>query len=435
MSASPSSELPAGELLVPRRPVPVSAELRVPGSKSIANRALVLAALADGESIIRNVPGGDDTTAMLDCLRVLGLDVRVGADDVTIVGANRAWSTRPHVLFAGLAGTTSRFLTAMAALASSPITIDGHPPLRSRPFGPLHDALVQLGVDVAADHPGGLPATVTGPPQRGRVEMRGDVSSQYITALMMIGPYLPGGLDLVVSTPLVSRPYVELTAATMARFGVDDVEVADAAVRVGPGTYAPTDLTVEPDASSASYPLGIAAICGGEVTISGLGADALQGDAQFADLLAAMGCDVDRTATSVRVRSSGRLSGLDVDLADVSDLVPTMAVIAAFAETPTRISGVGFIRAKESDRLGDLADELQRAGVRITATDDGLVIEPSTTHVHSARLRTHHDHRLAMAFGVLAARVEGIVVDDAAVVSKSWPSYWADLDAAFGRNS
>lgn len=412
---------------------PVDATVDVPGSKSIANRALVAAALADGTSHLANVPAGDDTVAMLACLRELGLDADLGdGGTVALTGAGVDWPSGERLLFAALAGTTSRFVTALAALGRSPITIDGHPPLRSRPFGPLHDALTQLGVDVRPGESfGKLPATITGPPRSGGVQIPGDVSSQYVSALMLIGPYLPGGLRLTLTTPLVSRPYVELTRATMSWFGFDDVEIGDRAIRVGAGRYLPADVTIEPDASSASYPLAVAAVCGGRVTVPGLGAGALQGDARFADVLAEMGCEVERSVDSVTVRSTGELRGVDVDMADISDLVPTVAVVAAFATTESRIRGVGFIRAKESDRLGDLARELRTAGGDVDETDDGLIVRPSRARLHGATLGTHHDHRLAMAFAVLGSRVGGIEVADPGVVSKSWPDFWTVLHESF----
>ncbi len=411
---------------------PLDASVAVPGSKSVANRLLVCAALADGTSELSNVPDGDDTAAMVDCLGALGPEVVVDGDRVSISGAGPHWTAGPLALHAGLAGTTSRFVTALAALGSAPITIDGLPPLRRRPFGPLHDALGQLGVRVeAVDTPGNLPTIVEGPPTSGTATIRGDVSSQYVTALMLIGPYLPGGLRLELTSELVSRPYVELTAHAMSRFGCGAVEIGSTTIGVPAGRYRPTTVAVEPDASSASYPLGLAALHGGVVEVAGLGAGSLQGDARFADLLAQMGCEVERDGRSTRVRRTGPLRGLDVDMADVSDLVPTLAVVAAVATTPSRVRGVGFIRHKESDRLGDLAAELRSAGVDIDETDDGLDIRPSAGSLRAARLATHHDHRLAMAFGMLATLVEGIEIEDPGVVSKSWPGFWGMLDESF----
>ncbi len=411
---------------------PLAATVAVPGSKSIANRALVCAALAHGTSVLSNVPDGDDTVAMLGCLAGLGIGSTRDEDRVTIGVSGALFDSAADIVHAGLAGTTSRFVTALAALGSTPIRIDGDPPLRRRPFGPLHDALQQLGVAVTpGELPGQLPVTVQGPPTSGTVRIRGDISSQFVTALMLIGPYLADGLRIELTSRLVSRPYVDMTVAVMGWFGHDDISIDDGVIDIGPGRYRPSMIAIEPDASSASYPLALAAVVGGSVHVAGLGLEALQGDARFADLLAEMGCSVVRTPDGVWV---GRdldqdIEGLDVDMADISDLVPTMAVVAAFAASPTVIRGVGFIRDKESDRLGDVAAELRRAGVDIDETEDGLIVRPSLTSIHAAQLATHHDHRLAMAFGVLGSAVDGIVVEDPAVVTKSWPGFWSMLEA------
>jgi 3-phosphoshikimate 1-carboxyvinyltransferase len=299
-------------------------------------------------------------------------------------------------------------------------------------MGPLHDALTALGATVrVAETEGHLPVTVAGPLRRAdAVMMPGDVSSQYATALMLIAPYVPGGLKLWFSSGLVSRPYLEITRSVMAAFGVDDVDIHDRHVTVGAGEYQATDYVVEPDASSASYPLAAAAMVGGATSVRGLGSTSVQGDARFVELLAAMGCTVvvGETDTVVMRRRDTPLRGIDVDMSDISDLVPTLAVVATQAVTPTRISGVGFIRGKESDRLGDLAAELRKTGAVVTVEPDGLLVEP-TDQLHGARLATHHDHRLAMAFGLLGLVVDGIEIEDPSVVSKSWPSYWDALAA------
>jgi 3-phosphoshikimate 1-carboxyvinyltransferase len=412
---------------------PLDATVEVPGSKSIANRALVCAALADGESELVGIPPGDDTRAMTDCLARLGVAVSVGAGRALVTGTGGRLAAGPARLDAGLAGTTSRFVTAVATLADGPVTIDGDPPLRRRPMGPLHDALLALGADVRAHGDGNLPVTVTGPLRHGgKVELPGDVSSQFLTALMLIGPRLEGGLEIALSTPLVSVPYVDLTARVMAAFGVDGVEVGGDRVVVPAARYRGVAFAVEPDASSASYPLAMAAAVGGRVQVPGLTAASAQADVRFAALLGAMGCHVDDAAGALDVTRDPRspLRGIDVDLRDTSDLVPTLAAVAATASTATRIRGVGFIRAKESDRLGDLAAELARTGAAVTVEDDGLVIGPG--RLHGARLDPHDDHRLAMAFGVLGTVVDGIEVSDPGVVSKSWPEYWSVRDEIVG---
>jgi len=260
--------------------------------------------------------------------------------------------------------------------------------------------------------------------------MPGDVSSQYITAMMLIAPYVPGGLKLWLSTGLVSRPYLEITRTVMDAFGVSDVEIHDRHVSVGRGEYFPSEFRVEPDASSASYPLAAAAMVGGAVSVHGLGSSSTQGDARFVEVLESMGCltTVGASDTVVMRRRDMPLRGIDIDMSDISDLVPTMAVVATQAVTPTRITGVGFIRAKESDRLGDLAHELRKTGAEVSVEEDGLLIQP-TDLLKGARLETHHDHRLAMAFGLLGLVVDGVEVADPEVVSKSWPSFWEELGA------
>lgn len=406
---------------------PIDAVVAVPGSKSIANRALVCAALADGTSTLSNCPDGDDTEAMLACLDLLGISAgRDPTDSSTAVVSGSGGQLRPGPLQlgTGLAGTTSRFVTALAALGPGPYTIDGDPPLRARPMAPLHDALVGLGASVQATAGWGhLPVTVAGPLRAtSAIRVSGDISSQFLTALMLVGPYIAGGLRINITTPLVSRPYLELTKAVMASFGHDDVAIGADQVDVGAGRYIPCDYAIEPDATSAGYPLAAAAICGGRVEVPGLTIASMQGDAEFCDLLAKMGCISSRDDVSTSVRSGSRLEGIDVDMVDHSDLVPTMAAVAAFASGPTRIRGVGFIRAKESDRLGDLCNEMRRLGASATETDDGLEIEPA--ELRGSSVDTHHDHRLAMSFGLIGLRVEGVEIDDPAVVSKSWPGYW-----------
>ncbi len=426
---------------VQRHPVgrargPLDAVVIVPGSKSIANRALICATLAHGSSVLINVPSGDDTEAMIDCVSRLGAEVsrRAGADaTLTIVGTGGALTAGPLALHTRLAGTTSRFVTALCALGLGRYEIDGFDPLRARPMAPLHQALADLGVGVhPTREPGHLPVSIdavdriAGSP-RGAVLVRGDISSQYISALMLIAPYLPGGLRIELLTSLVSRSYVLITAAVMAAFGVGDVSIDDHSINVAPGAYAACRYAIEPDASSASYPLAAAAICGGAVRVVGLGSPSLQGDAAFADVLASMGCGVTRDGQSTMVSRDGDLRGITIDMSDLSDLVPTLAVVAPFASTATEITGVGFIRSKESDRLGDLAFELRRCGIDAVEMDDGLVVHPGFGE--GAALATHHDHRLAMAFGVLGLALGGVEVIEPEVVSKSWPDFWSALES------
>jgi 3-phosphoshikimate 1-carboxyvinyltransferase len=425
---------PSAAYVVQRITGPVQCVARVPGSKSLTNRALICAALAKGQSQIRNLAPGDDSVAMLEILEALGIDITTEDDTVQVTGDGGELRPGPLTVSAGLAGTTSRFVTALCALGSGPYVIDGLPALRSRPMGPLHQALRDLGVEVrglvAADH---LPVEVSGPiaAEVTHLELRGDISSQYLSALMMIAPLLERGLHINLTSALVSRPYVELTAAVMGAFGAQSVVLGETDVIVGSGGYQPASYDVEPDASSASYPLAVVAICGGEVHIPGLGTRALQGDVRFVDLLVQMGCEVRWSSEGVWLTRdlSRALQGITVDMADISDLVPTMAVVAAIATTPTEITGVGFIRNKESDRLGDLVAELAALGVDATETADGLVVRPSRDTLRPAAVATHHDHRLAMAFAVLGTAIGGVEILDPGVVTKSWPEFYIELES------
>ncbi len=414
--------------------------VRAPGSKSITNRALICAALADGRSELGGVAPGDDTDAMISGLGALGVDI-VGADGDDGDDGGHPWSVRVSgqrgritaptaPVECALAGTTSRFLSAVAGLGSSAVVIDGAERLRHRPMQPLFAALRSLGATVVGD--GGddrLPVTISGPLRGGSVRLPGDVSSQFISALMMVGPSLDGGLEIILQSAVVSRPYVEMTASVMEHFGAQ-VSVSSDRIVVGAGGYRARDLEIEADASSASYPSALVALRGGRVTLEGVGSASLQGDRCFADVLAEMGCEVVWSERSVTIQrdDSVELRAVDIDLRDASDLVPSVAVVAATAQGTTRIDGVGFIRGKESDRIGDLVTELRRIGVAAVERPDGLEITGTGSLAVRETVLTHHDHRLAMAFAVLSsARHLSLSIADPGVVSKSWPGFWNEL--------
>ena len=400
----------------------------VPGSKSIANRALICAALARSESVISDCAPGDDTEAMIDALQILGVGIERNADKVRVSGTLNLEATHELQLNAKLAGTTSRFLTALCSLRAGTTTIDGDATLRMRPMLDLHNALGDLGARVSpVNNDGYLPVRVCrGDQWQAKVAVSATMSSQFTSGLMMIAPRLPSGLEIVLSQEVVSRGYIEMTVGVMRAFGVN-TDFSGNQIWVSPGEYQGSNFTVEPDASSASYPLGAVAISGGSVTIEGLSRNSLQGDVEFVDLLARMGCDVSESHEGLKLsRQKERpLRGIEVDMSQISDCVPTLAVVAMFAETPTQISGVGFIRTKESDRIGDLIGELRKLGANISETHDGMVIAPAS--LHGASLETHHDHRLAMAFALIQREVDGVVINNPEVVSKSWPNYFDTL--------
>ena len=403
--------------------------VHVPGSKSISNRALICAALANSQSVITNPAPGDDTQAMLDGLRKLGVSILRDGDSVRINGGLDLESTTVVELQTRLAGTTSRFLTALASLRHGATTIDGDAPLRTRPMGGLHAALRMLGATVVSSGAEGfLPVTVNrGSSWQNQIVIDSTTSSQFTSALMMIAPYMPKGLEIELRGKVVSRGYLDMTVAVMREFGAR-TEISNNVIWVAPGVYHGKNFSVEPDASSASYPSAAVAIAGGSSIIAGLTRNSSQRDVEFLDVLSKMGCQVRQVERCIQISrdASVALQGVDVDMSDISDCVPTLTVVAMFANSPTKISGVGFIRAKESNRIGDLAGELRKLGAQISENDDGLTISPAP--LHAAMLVTHHDHRLAMAFALIGLKVPDIVIGTPEVVSKSWPSYFEDFD-------
>jgi 3-phosphoshikimate 1-carboxyvinyltransferase len=421
-------------LLIAPLDAPPDATVRVPGSKSITNRALVCAALAEGRSTLRGALLADDTEAMLEGLRALGVDVSwsaTGASNtvtIEVAGCGGRLPVAEALVRARLSGTTARFITPFAAAAGTgAYVVDGAPPLRARPMGPMIDALRTVGSTVQElGEPGRLPISVTGRAPGGSIAVPGHISSQFLSGLLLAGPAFAEGIEISIATQLVSAPYVDLTRSVMSSFGVDIVERPRRDYAVPPSRYRAAEYRVEPDASAASYFFAAAAITGGRVRVDGLGGAALQGDARFVDVLEQMGAEVIRADDSTEVRGTGALRGVSVDLRDLSDTAQTLAAVAVFADSPTTVTGIGFIRRKETDRIGAVVRELQRLGIEATEDDDGFTIAPGTPH--AGRVDTYDDHRMAMSFALLGLRVPGIEIADPSCVDKTYPAYFADLD-------
>ena len=413
-------------LVIPRLPGPVDVTWAVPGSKSITNRALVLAALADGETRLTGALESDDTRHMRAALTRMGIDIADAPGDTLVVHGGRARLHAPDgPLFVGNSGTTVRFLAAVAALVDGEVTLAGDDAMARRPIHVLVDALRALGADVTCAT-GCPPLTIRGGRLRGgRVCMRGDQSSQYFSALLMAAGFADGDLDVEIEGSLVSRPYVDITRRMVADFGGDVAETpAGFHVRAG-RTLRGRDYAIEPDASSASYPFALAAALGGAVVVPGLGRDAQQGDYAFATILEQAGAKVTRGETSTRVEQLGALRGVDVDMHHISDTVMTLAAIAPLASGPTRIRNVANIRIKETDRLAATVIELRRLGQQVTHGADWLAIEPAP--VTPAVVHCYDDHRIAMSFAILGAAAGGVTIEDPACVSKTYPGFFRDL--------
>jgi 3-phosphoshikimate 1-carboxyvinyltransferase len=383
----------------------------VPGSKSITNRALLIAALAEGTSTLTGALVADDSAAMIAAAQALGARVeRRDAGTTLVVHGNGGHMPKDAVaLYANQAATVGRFVSAVAAASPVAITIDGDPQLRARPIAPLFDALRRLGADVR-DTDGFLPATIFGPARGGSVTVPAGISSQFLSALLIAGPLFPKGVEVHLEGERVSEGYVAMTAAVMAQFGIRPAIRRDT-VGVGPGTYAAADYAIEPDVSAASYFFAAAAVTGGAVNVQGLHGSSLQGDWRVMEIMASMG---------------PKLVGVDVDLSDCSDMVPTLAVVAACGSSPTHIRGVEFIRRKETDRVAVTVRELRRCGVDVEEHPDGMTIRPGKRH--GAEIDPEGDHRMAMAFAVLGLVTPGMVITQAECVSKTFPGFFDVLD-------
>lgn len=429
--------MPADPLPIEPLDRPPDATVVLPGSKSITNRALVAAALADGETRLSSPLFADDTMAMIDGLGALGVEcLPDGADgSITVVGRGAtlgdAAETAEVIVDARRSGTTSRFLMPVAALGSTPAVIDGDRQLRARPMAHQIAALRDLGVKVTElGRPGRLPVRVEGPINRRACSIAGDASSQFASGLLLAGG--AAGLSVELAPDPVSRPYLEMTLAVMRAFGASvDVAEPDSSgggevVTVGGGYRNGGCYRVEPDASAASYFLAAAAITGGRVRIEGLGRSSIQGDVAFADVLAAMGAAVTVGDDCIEV-CGGSLHGAEVDLAEISDTAPTLAVVAAFASGTTTVSGIGFVRNKESDRVSGPVAELNRCGIDAVETDDGFVVRPSRRPT-AAVFETYQDHRMAMAFALIGLAVQGVSVRDPGCVAKTFPGYFGALE-------
>jgi 3-phosphoshikimate 1-carboxyvinyltransferase len=418
----------------PRAAQPVAAVVTLPGSKSLTNRALVLAAIAEGPSVVRRALRSRDTALMAQALTSLGSTVDTTGDDWVVTpgpfGADAA-------VDCGLAGTVMRFVPPVAGLSTGAVSFDGDPHMRSRPIGEVLGALRTLGVQVDDAGAGTLPFTVrgTGRVAGGTVVVDASASSQFISALLLGGARYERGVDVRHDgKPVPSLPHIDMTVAMLRAHGVEVDDGEANRWSVAPGSIAPVDHLIEPDLSNAAPFLALAAVSGGDVTVRDWPRATTQAGDALRGILADMGCEVELAGEGLRVRGTGTLHGLDVDLHDVGELAPAIAALCALADSPSHLRGIAHIRGHETDRLAALATELGGLGADVTEHPDGLEIRPAP--LHGGVFHTYADHRMAHAGVIVGAGVDGVLVEDVATTGKTFPDFagfWSGLLRANGR--
>jgi 3-phosphoshikimate 1-carboxyvinyltransferase len=412
------------------------ATVTVPGSKSLTNRALIVAALAAGETRLEGVLDSDDTRVMVQSLQALGVGVEHDPDlgQMTVRGCGGRIPASEASLLVGNSGTSLRFLTALVCLGRGTYRLDGVPRMRERPVADLLVALNRLGADASSDAGTGCPPLTVRADglDGGYTLVKGDVSSQFLSGLLMALPYAKTATTVEVDGTLVSKPYIDMTLAVMRDFGLSPANHGYQSFNIEPARYRRQPrYRIEPDASAASYFFAAAAMTGARIAVEGLGTASVQGDLAFVDVLAHMGCQVEKSAGRIVVQGppDGQLRGVDVDMNPISDTVMTLAAVALFAQGMTRIRNVGHVRHKETDRLAAIATELRKFGTFVDEKPDGLILFPPDRIATPVQVATYDDHRMAMALSLIGLRVPGVSILDPGCVAKTYPGYWNDLDA------
>ena len=412
---------------------PLDANLSVPGSKSLTNRALIVAALADGVSTLRGALQAEDSEVMIAALRALGISLEVSGDTLTVHGQGGRIPAEQALLDLRLSGTSIRFLAALVALGRGRYVLDGNARMRERPIQDLLNALNLLGADAQTQFETGAPPVIVEAAglRGGEAEVAGSASSQYLSALLMASPYAQKPVTLRVTGDLQSKPFIDMTLKLMADFGVSVAREGYSSFTVPPGRYTARTYDIEGDAMAAGYFWAAAAITGGRVLVENVGRASVQGDKRLAEVLGQMGCRVTWTETSCEVAAPATgLTGGTFDLNDMSDQAQTLAVVALFADTPTHIENIWNLRIKETDRLTALGTELTKLGAQVEVGPDYIVVHPlGQPPSRLVEIDTYGDHRMAMAFALAGLKLPGIVIRDPACVAKTFPDFFRVLDA------
>lgn len=405
----------------------INAVVRVPTSKSITNRALIAAALANGVSEIVDFSTADDCQLMIKALGKFGVKIEEIGNKLIVTGTGGKIKAPDADVFVGNAGTTMRFLAGLAALADGSTIIYGDDRMNLRPIGDLTTALEQFGIRTETNN-GYPPVKIYGGKLKGGlVRIDASKSSQFVSSILLVAPYATKDVDLLLSDIVASKPYLDNTTEVMQLFGADVQKKTNGYHINGSNRYQPTTYLIEGDYSSASYFFAAAAVTGGKVTVQNLNHPSKQGDARFLDVLQKMGCTVIKDVSGIAVVGSPKLSGITIDMNEIPDMVPTLAVIALFAKGKTKIENVAHLRFKESDRLYALATEMRKLGAEVTEFDDGLEIVPKGKYI-GVEIETYNDHRIAMSFAIAGLKIPGIKIFNPVCVKKSFPNFWDEFE-------
>ncbi len=405
---------------------PITAELSLPGSKSYTNRALLLAALTENPVVIKNPLFSDDTQAMIACLKTLGIEINVSETQIVVVGSIKDIQEKEYDLDAEYSGTTIRFILALATMSPGIKTIHGKEGLNNRPIKDLVDALLQLGADITYLEKEGYPplrvnSHVLNP---GAIFMNGEVSSQYISAILMIAPII-GDITIAIKGDQISKPYIAMTLSTMEQFGVSIINKDFLAYIIEKQQYNASDYLVEGDFSSAGYFFAIAALTKSKLTLKNLNPDSKQADKKLLEVLKKMGNEISYGDNEITIKGNG-VQPMEIDVTDFPDQAQTLAVLAAFAKGETKLTGVQSLRVKETERVVALQKELEKMNIKTSSTADTLTIQGGNPT--STTIDTYGDHRMAMAFAIAGTKLSGVTINDPHVVNKTFPEFWKKLN-------
>lgn len=407
----------------------VLGDVDIPASKSYANRALVVSAIAEYTSKINNIPHCDDVKYMLSSLENLGIEIAKYNNDIKIVGNSGIFNNiKNSELFCGIAGTTSRFLVALASLCNCDIKVIGEGRILERPIAPLCNALKQIGVNIQYNNDNlAIPVTINGSNINGnKILINGNISSQFISALLMISPYIPGGLEIIVEQNLVSIGYIDITIDVMKKFGINVINENYRKYIIKSQKYQGISYAIEGDWSSASYFFGISTVCNAKINLKNLNHKSIQSDSKIVDIFKKIGLKTDSFDDSISLLGCNKINPIEINMENMPDSAMTIITVLAMANGKSKITGLSTLKNKETDRLLAMHTELAKLGIKTEIDDESITIygDPNLKLNKIIKINTYHDHRIAMCFAIFGIKFGNIVIENMEVVSKSFPEFW-----------